>query len=206
MTFVAFDVLQADGHDLMRSPHHARRTVLESLALNDRHCITPETFSDGPGLYQAACEQGLEGIVAKRSASLYRPRQRGWIKIKNPSYCGCGGRFAATRHSRTASTASSESLIRIDDEQRSAGQQRHERESRLSTRHLDSAVARLASRLAEYLEPLGLVLPLPPPLDQRRDASTGEPEHEHDERGRRDEQICEGHSGLDDTATQTPCR
>jgi ATP-dependent DNA ligase len=35
VTFVAFDVLHADGHDLMRSPHHARRAVLESLALNE---------------------------------------------------------------------------------------------------------------------------------------------------------------------------
>jgi ATP-dependent DNA ligase len=34
VTFVAFDVLQADGHELMRSPHRARRAVLESLALN----------------------------------------------------------------------------------------------------------------------------------------------------------------------------
>ena len=44
--------------------------------------------------------------------------------------------------------------------------------------------------------PLGLVLPLPPPLDQRRDASTGEPERQHDDRGRGDEQIREGHSAL----------
>jgi bifunctional non-homologous end joining protein LigD len=86
VTFVAFDVLHADGHDLTRSPHHARRAVLESLALNDRHCITPDTFEDGPALYAAVCEQGLEGMVAKRSASTYRPGQRGWIKIKNPGY------------------------------------------------------------------------------------------------------------------------
>jgi ATP-dependent DNA ligase len=86
VTFVAFDVLQADGHDMMRSPHHARRTVLESLSLNDGRFMTPDAFDDGPALYQAVCERGLEGIVAKRSASVYRPGQRGWIKIKNPGY------------------------------------------------------------------------------------------------------------------------
>jgi ATP-dependent DNA ligase len=31
-------------------------------------------------------EQKLEGVVAKRSASAYRPGQRGWIKVKNPGY------------------------------------------------------------------------------------------------------------------------
>jgi bifunctional non-homologous end joining protein LigD len=86
VTFVAFDVLHADGHDLTCSPHHARRAVLESLALNDRHCMTPDTFEDGDALYQAVCEHGLEGVVAKRSTSAYRPGQRGWIKVKNRAY------------------------------------------------------------------------------------------------------------------------
>jgi ATP-dependent DNA ligase len=57
VTFVAFDVLQADGHELMRSPHHARRAVLESLALNARHYMTPDTFDDGHALYQAVCDR-----------------------------------------------------------------------------------------------------------------------------------------------------
>jgi hypothetical protein len=56
--------------------------------------------------------------------------------------------------------------------------------------------ARRCSRSAERPVPLGLVLPLPPPLDQRRDASTGEPERQHDDRGRGDEQIRERHSAL----------
>ena len=67
-----------------------------------------------------------------------------------------------------------------------------------------AALARSPTRAAKRPVPLSLVLPLPPPLDQRRDASPGEPGHQHDDRGRRDEQVCEGHSGLDDTAAQTP--
>jgi hypothetical protein len=35
--------------------------------------MTPEVFKDGPELYAAVCKHGLEGIVAKRSASTYRP-------------------------------------------------------------------------------------------------------------------------------------
>jgi ATP-dependent DNA ligase len=56
--------------------------VLESLALNDRHCITPDTCEDGHALYQAVREQGLEGVVAKRSAGAYRPGPPGWIKLE----------------------------------------------------------------------------------------------------------------------------
>jgi ATP-dependent DNA ligase len=32
------------------------------------------------------CKLGLEGVVAKRLLSPYRPNQRGWIKTKNRSY------------------------------------------------------------------------------------------------------------------------
>jgi ATP-dependent DNA ligase len=30
--------------------------------------------------------EALEGVVAKRLSSVYRPGERGWIKIKNPDY------------------------------------------------------------------------------------------------------------------------
>jgi len=29
---------------------------------------------------------GLEGVVARKRSSLYRPNDRGWVKIKNPNY------------------------------------------------------------------------------------------------------------------------
>jgi ATP-dependent DNA ligase len=32
------------------------------------------------------CERELEGVVAKRTDSRYRPGERGWIKIKNRNY------------------------------------------------------------------------------------------------------------------------
>jgi hypothetical protein len=51
----------------MRSPHHARRAVLESLALDEGHCVTPDTFDDGHALYQAACEQGLDVRTGNRT-------------------------------------------------------------------------------------------------------------------------------------------
>ena len=37
-------------------------------------------------LFDAVVSYGLEGIIAKRRAGLYRSGYRGWTKVKNPSY------------------------------------------------------------------------------------------------------------------------
>ncbi|MDQ3671980.1 MAG: hypothetical protein M3364_06030 [Actinomycetota bacterium] len=47
---------------------------------------TSETFDDGRALFTAVCELGLEGFVAKNHSRLYRPRDRGWVKVKNLNY------------------------------------------------------------------------------------------------------------------------
>ena len=86
ITFMAFDLLELDGKSLLNTPLAARRSLLESLDLNCSYWMTPETFADGPELFVAVCEHGLEGIVAKRTTSPYRPGYRGWVQIKNPSY------------------------------------------------------------------------------------------------------------------------
>ena len=44
----------------------------------------------GEDLYQAVCEQNLEGIVAKRKNGTHR--KAGWLKIKNPNYTQAQGR------------------------------------------------------------------------------------------------------------------
>jgi ATP-dependent DNA ligase len=44
----------------------------------------------GKDLFQAVCEQNLEGIVAKRKNGTYR--KAGWLKIKNPNYAQGEGR------------------------------------------------------------------------------------------------------------------
>jgi bifunctional non-homologous end joining protein LigD len=74
VTYMVFDLLSLDGEDLMRAPYSERRTHLESLNLNGVHWQTPETFDDGEALFEAVCGHGLEGVVAKRRTSLYRPR------------------------------------------------------------------------------------------------------------------------------------
>jgi ATP-dependent DNA ligase len=43
------------------------------------------TFEDRQALFDAICERGLEGVVAKRLRDPYRPGERTWIKTKNKS-------------------------------------------------------------------------------------------------------------------------
>jgi hypothetical protein len=63
-----------------------RNAELEVLDLQGPHWHTPEAFEDGAALFEAVCEQELEGVVAKRTESCYRPGERGWVKIKNREY------------------------------------------------------------------------------------------------------------------------
>ena len=86
ITYVIFDVLTLNGENLTGLPYSERRAVLESLNLNSTYWTTPATFNDGVALFAAVQQQELEGIVAKRLSSRYRPAVRGWVKIKNRDY------------------------------------------------------------------------------------------------------------------------
>jgi bifunctional non-homologous end joining protein LigD len=83
---MSFDALRVDGDDLMSVPFQERRQILERLNLDGPAWATPAVFDDGQALYEAVCERGLEGVVAKSKRGHYRPGERGWIKIKNPTY------------------------------------------------------------------------------------------------------------------------
>jgi bifunctional non-homologous end joining protein LigD len=85
VTFVAFDVLYADGEAATSLAFTERRSLLESIRLESPVYIAP-TFEDGRALFDAVCRDGLEGIVAKRLRDPYKPGQRAWVKIKNPDY------------------------------------------------------------------------------------------------------------------------
>jgi bifunctional non-homologous end joining protein LigD len=84
--FVAFDLLYADGRSLMGLPYDERRARLEALAFSGPHFTTTECFRDlsGADVLRAITANGLEGVVAKRRDSLYRPGRRSsdWVKAK----------------------------------------------------------------------------------------------------------------------------
>jgi bifunctional non-homologous end joining protein LigD len=86
VTYVIFDLLWLDGHSLMDRPYDERREALAALALEGEHWRTPAPLAGaGADILEASRTSGLEGIVAKRADSRYRPGQRdgSWLKIKN---------------------------------------------------------------------------------------------------------------------------
>jgi bifunctional non-homologous end joining protein LigD len=86
VTYVIFDLLYLDGRSLLGLGYEDRRSELEALELAGASWQTPAYHrGEGAALLAASREQGLEGIIAKRLASAYRPgrRSRDWLKIKN---------------------------------------------------------------------------------------------------------------------------
>jgi bifunctional non-homologous end joining protein LigD len=88
IVYYVFDVLEIDGEPVIDLPLVERRKRLEGLL--DRRNKTvrlSEAFDDGKALLEAAKQQQLEGIMAKRLDSRYLPgkRTRDWLKIKTHS-------------------------------------------------------------------------------------------------------------------------
>ena len=83
--FIAFDLLYADGRSVMKEPLIDRKSRLQDL-LQPTDLIQPCEFveEDGTAFFQATCELGLEGIMAKERSSIYLPGERSphWLKIK----------------------------------------------------------------------------------------------------------------------------
>jgi bifunctional non-homologous end joining protein LigD len=86
VVFFLFDLLWTDGRDLTGKTVVRRREQLQQI-------ITPVpgiqvggyVEERGKDLFQLAKERGLEGIIAKRKTSVYRPGRRSpdWLKIKS---------------------------------------------------------------------------------------------------------------------------
>jgi bifunctional non-homologous end joining protein LigD len=88
IVYYVFDVLEIEGEPVIDLPLVERRKLLEGL-LDRRNKIVrlSEMFDDGQALLEAAKQQRLEGIMAKRLDSKYLPgrRTRDWLKVKTHS-------------------------------------------------------------------------------------------------------------------------
>jgi bifunctional non-homologous end joining protein LigD len=84
VTYMIFDVIRLAGADLSTRPYAERRAALDGLAVAGNHWLAPPMFTDGEATRAAAEENRLEGVVAKRLTSPYRPgvRSGDWIKYK----------------------------------------------------------------------------------------------------------------------------
>ena len=85
VSYMVFDLLHLDGSATIGLPYVERRRVLDGLGLGGEHWTVPPSH-EGPGadVLAAAKAAGLEGVVAKRAGSPYRPGQRSpdWVKVK----------------------------------------------------------------------------------------------------------------------------
>lgn len=83
---MAFDLLYFDGHTLLNTELSVRRRLLEGIVPAGSQGairLSEEVEADGAALLAAACEHGLEGIIAKDRDSPYRSGRGGdWLKIK----------------------------------------------------------------------------------------------------------------------------
>ena len=85
---MVFDVLELDGESLLNRPYAGRREILEGLgldALGERVHVPPVFHGDLQAARDISRQLRLEGVVAKRTDSVYAPGRRGrtWLKIKN---------------------------------------------------------------------------------------------------------------------------
>ncbi len=86
VVFMVFDVLRVDGTETFALPLNNRRSVLESLLdPGPSWRVSEQQRDDGTELFEAVRHRGMEGIVAKRLSSLYRPGRRSpdWVKVKS---------------------------------------------------------------------------------------------------------------------------
>lgn len=85
VTYIVFDLLHAGTGPLIGRPYDERRDLLLGLRLSGPRWDTPPSYDDLPHAYAESRRLGMEGIVAKRLDSRYRPgrRDRCWTKVKN---------------------------------------------------------------------------------------------------------------------------
>jgi bifunctional non-homologous end joining protein LigD len=85
ITYVVFDLLYLDGRNLISEPVEERKRLLADVIVpNEWLQVSHSESGIGIALFDAAKERGLEGIVAKKLGSPYRPgkRTKEWQKIK----------------------------------------------------------------------------------------------------------------------------
>jgi bifunctional non-homologous end joining protein LigD len=84
--FFVFDVLAIDRHDTIGLPYEERRRLLREVLDDGPNWQVPgHRLGDGQALLDATEAQELEGVMAKRLGTSYRPgaRSKDWRKVKH---------------------------------------------------------------------------------------------------------------------------
>jgi bifunctional non-homologous end joining protein LigD len=86
ISYLAYDLLWLEGRRTLDLPYTQRRELLDGLALSGPAWQTPPSFRGGGQFArEAAAEQGLPGVIAKRLDSAYTPgrRTKDWLRVDN---------------------------------------------------------------------------------------------------------------------------
>jgi bifunctional non-homologous end joining protein LigD len=90
LTFVIFDLLHLNGHNLRNLPLEQRKNILEKILAKvpdgDHQGIlrySEHLGTRGGEIFEKACQLGAEGIVSKKASASYSSGRSGsWLKIK----------------------------------------------------------------------------------------------------------------------------
>jgi bifunctional non-homologous end joining protein LigD len=175
VTYVVFDVLHLDGHDLTTLPLVDRRRLLEQVVEPAPRWRLSPVHEDGELLLEVADAQGLEGVVAKRRDSIYVPgaRVRSWckVKVRRHQEVVVGGWIPGegNREGRLGAL-----LVGVHDAPGDGGPLRYA--GRVGTGYSTAELARLADQLRPLETDEGPFDPPPPRPDGRRGATWVRPE------------------------------
>jgi bifunctional non-homologous end joining protein LigD len=112
-TYVAFDILEAEGENIRRMPIEERKMLLKEIVTETKSVQIMPMTENGEALWKIMEARRLEGVIAKKKGSRYTSaRSPDWLKIKNEKTMDCiiAGYITKTR------TIASLSLALYDDE------------------------------------------------------------------------------------------
>jgi bifunctional non-homologous end joining protein LigD len=86
LQFFIFDIIWLEGYDITSIPLIERKRILNEILPDDHDIIkySDHVVGSGKDFFKVALSQGLEGIMAKKAASIYKidERSEDWVKIK----------------------------------------------------------------------------------------------------------------------------
>ena len=82
LVYYVFDIIYANGRDLSKLALTERKQILHKLYPGSSVIRYSESFEDGVELYKQAQALGFEGVVGKKSSSIYEAgkRSKNWLK------------------------------------------------------------------------------------------------------------------------------
>jgi DNA ligase D-like protein (predicted ligase) len=83
-TYVVFDILELEGKELLSTRLDERKKIMHAVLREGHHMQSIGFTKDGLKLWSLAQQRKIEGVMAKRSNSLYESGKRSdaWLKIK----------------------------------------------------------------------------------------------------------------------------